>query len=140
MKTSTYTASLLAPLVLAIAASAQSAPAPSDAKFEIARPKWQYFRFNEDWSSLKDAPADSIKGLDSFKYIPLSEDGDVWLSLGGHTRARFEAWDGFGFGAPAVDNDEFVLWRAKLHADLHVGENLRFFVEGKSAQDRKSVV
>ncbi|MHC4948245.1 MAG: alginate export family protein [Planctomycetota bacterium] len=116
---------LAAPLV---AAGQETAPV------EVERPKFTFLRFNEDWSVLADMPEDQKTDLwDALKYVPLSDDGSVWASFGGHMRARFEAWDGFAFGAPATDDDEFVLWRMLLHADIHFSENLRVFVEGKSA-------
>ena len=122
-------------LLLSLACSAYGQPgnAIAEEKASVDRPKLQYLRFNEDWSSLKNASRDDLPWQDAIKHIPLSDDGDVWLSLGGHTRARFEAHDNFAFGAPAIDNDDFLLWRAKLHADLHIGDSFRFFVEGKSA-------
>jgi len=70
---------------------------------EIVLPRFKLLRFNEDWSTLKDVSRDQLSALDSIKYIPLDEEGDAWLSLGGHTRFRAEVWDIFGFGAPAED-------------------------------------
>lgn len=94
-------------------------------------------RQNEDWSRFNadagEAQADSgLYGtLDDFKHIDLTDDADVWLSIGGSARARYEHFENFGFG-PGND-DGFFLTRLRLHADLHVGGNLRFFVEGKTA-------
>lgn len=120
-------------LTIPVAASAQSGT-ETDEGWTIDRPDFQFLRFNEDYSSYRDAPRDELGFFDSIKHIPLNEAGDAYLSIGGRTRARFEAWDNFGFGAPANDSDEFLLWRAFLHADFHLGENLRVFVEGKTAQ------
>lgn len=103
---------------------------PSEA-VKAEHPKFEFLRFEEDWSSLSMTDRD---WYESIKHIPLDESGDSYLSIGGHTRARLEVWDGFAFGAPAVDDDEFLLWRAKLHGDFHFGEWIRVFVEGKSAE------
>lgn len=102
----------------------------------FVRPKFQPLRFNEDWSGLaqhyRNATGDFF---DPIKYVPLTQDGAIWASFGGQARVRMEAWNNFNFGAPAgVDHDDvFTLFRLRLHGDLHVGEHLRFFVEGKSA-------
>ena len=50
----------------------------------IGRPNYQFLRFEEDWSVLKNAPeSQRTDFVDRIKYIPLSDDGDIWLSLGG---------------------------------------------------------
>ena len=58
-----------------------------------------------------------------------SKDGSVWLSLGGHLRERAEAWSDFAFGAPADNDDVFLLHRFLLHGDLHLGRHVRVFGE-----------
>ncbi|MBX3464004.1 MAG: alginate export family protein [Planctomycetes bacterium] len=96
-------------------------------------PGYQALRQNEDWSRYRPRAADGP--VDAIKHIELDADGDAWLSLGGRADARFEAWDGFGFGAADPGNsDTFTLTRLTLHADLHYGEHLRAFVEGRTAQ------
>ncbi|MCR9246139.1 MAG: alginate export family protein [bacterium] len=97
------------------------------------RPKLQFIRQNEDWSNFKASEDASI--FDRLKRIDLSDDGDVWVGFGGRADARLEAWDGFGFGATTPGNsDEFLLTRAIVHSDLHVGKDLRFWLELKTAQ------
>ena len=105
---------------------------------EVQRPKHSFLRQNEDWSAYGRAVDLDATGdpLDRIKYIPLNEDGDVWLSLGGHARARYEGWNNFNFGLmPGVGHDDaFLLTRFLLHADLHLGDSTRVFAEGKTAQ------
>jgi hypothetical protein len=113
---------LLTPLVL-----------PQGATEPPPRPDYKFLRWAEDWSALANGPFAQSDPLDEIKYVPISDDGDVWVSFGGHVRARVEAWDDFGFGAPAENNDVFGLGRALLHADVHFGEDVRLFVEGKTA-------
>lgn len=101
---------------------------------EEHRPAYSFLRQAEDWSRFRaaDPPVDRF---DSIKHIVLGE--DVWLSLGGRLESRFENWNEFGAGAgpPGSESDEnLVVSRILLHADLHVGEHLRVFLEGKSAQ------
>ncbi len=86
----------------------------------------------EDWSGLSGLDTTATGDwFDRIKYVPLSGDGKVWASFGGQLRLRTETWSNFGFG-PAND-DTYLLSRLRLHGDLHIGENLRFFAEGKSA-------
>jgi hypothetical protein len=100
-------------------------------------PAYQPLRQNEDWSRYRWEEVQ--EPLDRLKHLDLSADGSVWLSLGGRADLRFEAWDGFGFGArpahqPPHDADTFTLTRVLPYGDLHLGEHVRVFVEGRSAQ------
>ncbi len=45
-------------------------------------PAYQVLRQNEDWSFLASYEGEGDR-FDSIKYIPLSENGKTWLSLGG---------------------------------------------------------
>lgn len=121
-------AASLPPLAL-VALTAAPAAAQSQ------RPKYQLIRQNEDWSFLAD-PAQRTDCWDRFKYMPLDDDGDVWAGIGGELQLRYEVWDDFNFGAPPAANhdDDFLLTRARLHGDLHVGERFRAFGELKVAQ------
>ncbi|MHC5006659.1 MAG: alginate export family protein [Planctomycetota bacterium] len=113
------------------AASGQDQPEP----VPVERPKYSFLRFNEDWSVLKDAPREELTDFwDPIKYVPLNDDGSIWASFGGSTRLRLESWWNFGFGTEPPDSDDtFLLWRALVHGDFHFGENVRAFVQGKSA-------
>lgn len=75
-----------------------------------------------------DQPEDFFAPL---KGIALSDRGDARLSIGGQARARYEAWNNFGF--TDANDDRFLLTRLLLNAELQWGENLRFFAEGKTA-------
>jgi hypothetical protein len=109
-------------------------PGVSLAQATAERPKYGSLRFEEDWSFLRDysGPRDTF---DAIKYLPLSEDGNVWLSLGGQVRERLEIWNHFNFDqTPGADsNDAYLLSRLRFHADLHVTPYFRVFAEGKSA-------
>lgn len=104
---------------------------------EIApRPAYQDLRYQENWSVLAGKDRSQTGDLfDPIKYMPLKEDGSIWISFGGQIRERVEVWNNFNFGTPvAADHDAvFLLSRFRLHGDLHVGEQVRVFVEGKSA-------
>ncbi len=102
---------------------------------EIKRPKWEFFRFREDWSVLKDSKKlQKTDSWDKIKYIPINSVPDYWISFGGHMRLRYENFSNFNFGnTSGLEDDGYFLWRLLLHSDFHFGDNVRFFVEGKSA-------
>ncbi|HEX6069349.1 MAG TPA: alginate export family protein [Longimicrobiaceae bacterium] len=114
---------MLAALVPGVAA-AQAPAAP-------ARPEYRVVRFDENWAVLRDRPMPAP--LDGLKYIPLDATGSIYLSLGGQLRTRGEGVDNFMLADAPERSDAFGLVRALLHADLHAGPYLRFFVEGKHA-------
>ncbi len=93
---------------------------------QVERPKIGWTRYNEDWSVLRNES--NIVGLERIKYVPLNEEGDVYLSFGGQVRQRVEVWNNFAFGSG--NDDVFLLSRYQAHADLHVTKHFRFFVEG----------
>jgi hypothetical protein len=109
-------------------------PAISAAQAAPDRPKFGSLRFEEDWSFLRDYSG-TKDTFDAIKYLPLSEDGSVWLSLGGQVRERVEIWNHFNFDQTpgAQSNDVYLLSRLRFHADLHVTPYFRVFAEGKSA-------
>lgn len=95
-------------------------------------PPYQMLRFNENWSGLAHHdPTLTGDWFDRIKYIPLSDDGEVWISFGGHARLRIEDWSNFNFNES--NDDTFLLSRLVMHGDLHLGEHLRIFAEGLSA-------
>jgi Alginate export len=101
-----------------------------------SRPAYQNLRQNEDWSVM--ANPGEVQGKDFFdpiKYIPLTDSGSIWMSLGGQVRERVENWEGFNFGAPdtAVHDDTFLFSRMMWHADLHLGSAVRIFIQERSA-------
>ena len=71
---------------------------------------------------------------DRVKFIPLSPDQNVWLTLGGQARERFEYFRQFLFGASEPkQSDGYLLSRYRLLADLHVTRYFRMYAEGKSS-------
>ena len=98
-------------------------------------PKYHFLHYEDEWCAFQGQDSDDI--TKPWKFIPLSDDGSTWLSVGGHVRARLESFNNFNFGLrpPGVGQDDvFVLTRALLHGDLHIGERNRVFVEVKTAQ------
>jgi hypothetical protein len=98
-----------------------------------ARPDIKFNRWQEDWSVLAD-PSVPREPLDSLKYIPLSQnDPKTYLSFGVSVRERFESNNAplFGVGA-ANQNNNYLLSRSELHADLRVTEHIQIFAQLES--------
>jgi len=81
---------------------------------------------------------------DALKYIPLSpDDPHRYVSLGVTLRERFESNDAVLFGVGTV-NDEYLLHRLELHADAHITDRARLFVQLENAlapgREHRSVV
>jgi hypothetical protein len=96
-------------------------------------PKYRKMRFLEDYSGKKGA--ETIKNRDAFdslKRIPINENGDWYLSIGGQGRWRFENYQNHNFGVKPNNDDSYFLQRYFLHADLHLGNHFRVFTEAKA--------
>ena len=91
-------------------------------------------RWNEDYSYLKDS-AKRTDLFDPIKYIPLGDDPEFYLSLGGSARYRYELFNNNNFGGGPQDDTGYHLTRFLAHADLHLGPMLRGFVQVKSAME-----
>jgi len=103
-------------------------------------------RYEEDWSYLRD-PALSVDPFDPLKFIPLDPSGDIYLTLNGEIRFRYDNTDHKNFAiAPAatpgaggkpplftpatgVSSNELYKQRYALGGDLHVGPYLRFYAD-----------
>ena len=105
---------------------------------EPKRPAYQIGsagRFNEDWSVLRGVDLDTTDDFwDRLKFIPLTSDQNVWLTIGGQARERGEYFRQYLFGnSEAKQSDGYLLSRYRLSADLHVTRYFRMFAEGRSA-------
>jgi hypothetical protein len=93
------------------------------------RPAILFNRWQEDWSVLAD-PRVPREPLDSLKYIPLSrDDPKTYLSLGAGLRERFEANDATSFGVGMNRNQDYVISRAEVSADLRLAGQFQFFIQ-----------
>ncbi len=98
-------------------------------------PAFRPLRFQEDYSYLAD-PAKRVDPFDPVKYIPIGVGGPLYyLSFGGEWRERYEYYHDPGFGTNGVHDNDYLLQRLALSADLHLGPHLRFFVQGISGQE-----
>jgi hypothetical protein len=103
-------------------------------------------RFEEDYSYLRN-PALSTDFFDPLKFIPLDPSGDIYLTINGETRFRYDNTDHKNFSiataatpakpggsavftpAAGTSTNELYKQRYELGGDLHLGEYLRFYAE-----------
>lgn len=90
------------------------------------RPVINFNRWAENWGALAD-PCLPRQPLDGLKYIPLSDDGVSYLSLGAGLRERYEHIASPLYGAGTQPSDGYVIQRANLHADLRIGPYVQLF-------------
>lgn len=100
--------------------------APLQATDASRAPTLTIERYREDWSVLANPASRTGRWTERFKYIPLDQSGQVYLTTGGEVRERFEGYDGNQWGSA---RDQHYLWsRVMPYADLHVGR-VRFFAQ-----------
>jgi len=92
-------------------------------------------RWNEDYSYLANAPKSDM--FDAVKYISLGSDPNWYVSFGAQFRERYEYFNNLNFSPATVaqDEDGYYLTRIFAHADVHLGKEFRFFVQGKSSME-----
>ncbi len=91
---------------------------------------YERIRYLEDWRGcLAKRPSDRGDWSDYAKAISF---GTPWFQadFGGSVRLRWEWWQNQIFSPADAGDDNWLLGRARLHADLHFGNLLRVFVEG----------
>ena len=98
------------------------------AQSSVDRPGFKSFRFDEDWTTLRD-PAMRTNFLDPFKWMPLNDSGSWYVTLGGELRERYEYARAPVFGLASPPRNDYFLNRTLLFADAHFGPNFRTFVE-----------
>ena len=110
-------------LILAIAmflsmpAAAQNLP---------AQVNWRY---DEDWSILRDQDLSKFPDWIPAKYQPLSADGSSWISTGIEARARFEGYQNNLWGSAPAPDEKYWWLRLMPHVDIRAGP-VRAFVQG----------
>jgi len=104
-------------------------------EMDVKRPQYENLRFDENWSILKGVDRGATGDFwDRLKYIPFTQDGSVWLTLGGQVRERVEFYHEYLFGhSEPKQTDAYLLSRFRLSADLHLTPYVRVFAEGKAS-------
>ncbi len=92
-------------------------------------PAFQMKRAEEDYSYLQDKENSPYEKdvLDALKYIPFSQSGKVYMTLGGQFRPRFEHFSNRFW----LDEEDFNFYSQRLafHTDLVFGKHIRVFGE-----------
>jgi hypothetical protein len=83
-------------------------------------------RWAEDWREMRD-PAKRDDPLDRLKYLPLDDDGDVYLTLSGEARLRVNMTSNPNLRE--VPHQRQDITRLVAGADLHLGPHVRFYGE-----------
>src|SRR5258707_8933938 len=123
---------LLALLLLPCPALRAQDIAPPEESVTVPR-AYKILRWTEDYSYLSDVNKRSDL-FDPIKYMPMRADKPDWyLTLGGEVRERFEGAHDPNFGIKSSDNS-YWLQRLTMLGDLHLGQRVRFFVEGISGE------
>ena len=97
------------------------------------QPSISNLRYDEDYSYLRDSAARSGAWWEPLKYLPLTDSGDIYLTLGIEARLRYEVLRNDNFGDGPQDHDGYLWLRTLPIADLHAGEHMRLFAEFISA-------
>ncbi len=97
------------------------------------RPVVMFNRWQEDWSVLAN-PCVAREPLDSLKYVPLSKDGESYLSLGANLRERMETNDAPLFGIGPGASDTYLIQRIEVDADARIAKHWQFFVQFEDAR------
>lgn len=95
-------------------------------------PSYEKLRYEEDYTFLRE-PHQQTDVFDPLKYLPLTPDGALYLSLGGEIRARYEYTHHPAWGQDPQDDYGVFLQRYILHGDLHLTEYVRVFAQVLSA-------
>ena len=111
-------ARLAALLALALQGAAQA----SD-RYEI-----KSFRWEEDYSYLA-APGRASEDIEALKFIALSSDRDMWLTLGADARLRADVIENSSFSLRPGGDYQTVTTRLLFHTDWHFAPSSRVFVQ-----------
>jgi len=113
-------------------AQALQTRAAGDSEPPPAPPPFKLLRYDENYSYLRD-PARRSDYLDAIKFIPLTTNGDWYLTLGGEIRERYEYFHNGSWGRGPQDDNGYLLQRYMVHADAHFGDYFRVFTKFKSS-------
>src|SRR3989449_9669859 len=103
----------------------------ADSTPPVSMPPFKQLRYDENYAYLRD-PSQRADYLDTIKFIPLNTNGDLYLTLGGEIRERYEYYHHSLWGRGPQDDNGYLLQRYLVHADAHFGDYLRVFTQFKS--------
>ena len=103
----------------------------ADTGLSCLPPPYALNRADENYQYLRE-PTCRTNFWDPIKYMPLNASGSWYLSLGGEARERYEYFNNPNWGA-GPPGSGYLLQRYFLHADLHMGEQIRLFTQLQSS-------
>src|SRR5256885_6158953 len=118
-------------LVMGLAVCRTASGQSTDSTLPTSAPLFKQLRYDENYSYLRD-PARRSDYLDAIKFIPLTTNGDCYLTLGGEIRERYEYFYNSSWGVGPQDDNGYLLQRYMVHADAHFGDYFRIFTQFKS--------
>jgi hypothetical protein len=107
-----------------LAAFGVAQPWPSAAQ---QPPRLTPTRYDEDYSYLRDPALRTGAWWERAKYLSLTESGEIYVTLGGEARLRYEWIKANNWGEGPAADDGYLWYRTLPHADLHLGPYLRVF-------------
>ena len=125
---------ILATALVILASAVSSTLLAQTSSSPPAPPAYKQLRYDEDYGYLRDRATHSDL-FDAIKFVPLGAEGDNYPSLGGEIRQRYEYFHNPVWGQEKEDPNGYWLQRYMLHADLHLGNRVRFFGQIKSGID-----
>lgn len=102
-------------------------------QFGLAQSRLDFksLRYDEDYSKI--ATDSNSTFLDKIKFIPLTKDKNLNLSLGGELRSQYQYFNNENWGDVANDLDGFLLNRALFHLDTKYKKSIRLFAQIQSS-------
>ncbi|KAF2326542.1 alginate export family protein [Flavobacterium ginsenosidimutans] len=91
---------------------------------------FKLLRYDENYEFLKDSSRNFYERL---KFIPLNQQKDIYMSLGGEARYEYVDFNNEDWGRLNIGHNNFLLQRYDLHADIHLGKSFRIFAQLRSA-------
>jgi len=96
----------------------------------VSAQSFKLLRYDENYEYLKDS---SDTFYNRVKFLPLNEKKDIYLSFGGEARYEYVDFNNEDWGRLDIGHNNFFLQRYDLHADMHIGKNIRIFSQVRSA-------
>lgn len=103
---------------------------------DVSAQSFKLLRYDENYEFLKDSSRNVYQHL---KFVPLSRNKEFYMSFGGEARYEYVDFNNEDWGRLHIGHNNFLLQRYDLHADIHLGKNVRVFAQLRSAlQDGRS--
>ena len=96
----------------------------------LSAQSFKLMRYDENYEYLKDSSATFYNKI---KFLPLNKQKSIYLSFGGEARYEYVDFNNEDWGRLKIGHNNFLLQRYDVHADLHLGKNIRIFSQLRSA-------